>query len=65
MNRYAASHYRGAGERARRGTAPPIDVSAELVTPRLSPLTSLIAVTVLSLAIWAGIWAVLRSLLWG
>jgi hypothetical protein len=66
VNYDAASDDRAASDRTRPEAAPRlIDVSAELVIPRFSPLGSLIVVTVLSLALWVGIWAVLSSLLLG
>lgn len=66
MNCDAASDYPRAGNQTRRDTEPPvIDMSAELVTRRFSPLTSLIVVTLLSLAIWVAIWTMFRSILWG
>jgi hypothetical protein len=40
-------------------------MSAERAPRRLTPLISLIVVMSLSLAIWAAIWAMFRSLLWG
>jgi len=66
VNHNAASDYPGAGDRTRRSGGPPlIDGSAELAARRVSPLISLIVVMSLSLAIWAAIWAMFRSLLWG
>lgn len=64
MNREAASDYPRAGNLARRGVPTLIEVSGELAARRLSPLGSFLVVTMLSLAIWAGIWAALSSLLW-
>jgi len=45
--------------------ALPVDAPAELATGRYGPLASLIVVSLLSLGIWAAIWALLGSLLWG
>lgn len=63
MNREAASDYPRASELARRGVPTLAEVSGEMATRRLSPLSSFVVVTMLSLAIWAGIWVALSSLL--
>ena len=66
MNRNAVSGYLEAGDRTGRETEPAlIDASDELTTRRFSPLTSLIVITLLSIALWTAIWMVLRSLWWG
>jgi hypothetical protein len=62
----AACDYLAVGDRPLLGAnLSPSDASAEPATSRLSPRTSLIVVSGLSLAIWAAIWAALASLLSG
>jgi hypothetical protein len=66
MDRDAVCDYSEAADRTCRTPGlPMIDAGAEPATRRLSRLASLIAVTSLSLAIWAAIWVVLSSLLRG
>jgi hypothetical protein len=66
VNRDAASDYLEASDRTGREAGPAlIDGSAESTTRRFSPLTCFIVITLLSIALWAAIWVVFRSLLWG
>jgi hypothetical protein len=66
VNSNAASDYSKTGDRGRQfAGALPVDAPAELATGRYGPLASLIVVSLLSLGIWAAIWALLGSLLWG
>jgi hypothetical protein len=64
VNRDAVSDYLEAGDRIDRKTGPAlIDASDGFMTRRFSPLTCLIIITLLSLALWAAIWFAFRSLL--
>ncbi|HXC89238.1 MAG TPA: hypothetical protein VNV18_03650 [Stellaceae bacterium] len=66
MKRAAAYDRRGAEDRPRSGVGPVIvAAAARAEASRLSPLASSIVVTLLSLAIWAALWAVVSSLLRG
>jgi hypothetical protein len=66
VNGNTASDYSQSDDRSRQlAAAPSADALADLATPRLSPLASLIVLSLLSLGIWMAIWALLGSLLSG
>ena len=63
MNSSAASESLARAEDAARWPSPPIaETIADEADLRLSPLTSLIVLVLLSLGTWAAIWAVFASL---
>jgi hypothetical protein len=66
VNSNAAPDYLKIDDRTRRPAAALLaDAPTDLATRRLSPLASLIVLSLMSLGIWMAIWALLGSLLRG